>query len=234
MRRIVLLFAALILLPASLIAADSKEKKQVLTGKGAFTDAAHESPGTRRHLTAADLPAPAPDQSVDNGPTVVRASEGRLAQGARGIQGGTLRHRSGQPARAAHRSQWRHLPGRKRDRQNHAFFAVWMRRGRRSRRRYSPLACNEPFGIAFYPLGPNPQYLYVGDTDQIVRFPYHNGDLKATGTMDQYCRAARRRASARRRPLDARPGVLKRWLEAVRVGRVALECGRSRHAPGGV
>ncbi|HKV05020.1 MAG TPA: sorbosone dehydrogenase family protein [Candidatus Acidoferrales bacterium] len=38
-----------------------------------------------------------------------------------------------------------------------------------------------PFGLAFYPRGPNPQYLYVGDTDAVIRFPYKNGDLKATG-----------------------------------------------------
>jgi len=37
-----------------------------------------------------------------------------------------------------------------------------------------------PFGIAFYPPGPNPQYVYVGNTDSIVRFPYKNGDMKAT------------------------------------------------------
>jgi glucose/arabinose dehydrogenase len=43
----------------------------VLTGQDAFTDALHESPGIRRHLTVADLPAPAPEQSVDNGPTLV-------------------------------------------------------------------------------------------------------------------------------------------------------------------
>src|ERR1039458_6854974 len=43
----------------------------VLTGHAAFTDAAHESPGIRRHLTVADLPAPAPAESVDNGPTLV-------------------------------------------------------------------------------------------------------------------------------------------------------------------
>src|ERR1700683_126395 len=43
----------------------------VLTGQAAFTDASHESPGIRRHLTVADLPAPAPDQSVDNGAHVV-------------------------------------------------------------------------------------------------------------------------------------------------------------------
>ena len=38
---------------------------------------------------------------------------------------------------------------------------------------------HRPFGIAFYPVGPNPQWVYVGDTDQVKRFPYHNGDLKA-------------------------------------------------------
>jgi glucose/arabinose dehydrogenase len=41
-----------------------------------------------------------------------------------------------------------------------------------------------PFGIAFYPRGPNPQYLYVGDTDAVLRFPYKNGDMKATGSSE--------------------------------------------------
>lgn len=41
-----------------------------------------------------------------------------------------------------------------------------------------------PFGIAFYPLGPNPQYVYIGDTDAILRFPYQNGDLKARGPQE--------------------------------------------------
>ena len=41
-----------------------------------------------------------------------------------------------------------------------------------------------PFGLAFYPAGPNPSYLYVGDTDAILRFPYKNGDLKATGPAE--------------------------------------------------
>ena len=40
---------------------------------------------------------------------------------------------------------------------------------------------NRPFGIAFYPEGPNPQWLYIGDTDAVVRFAYKNGDLEATG-----------------------------------------------------
>src|SRR6185437_1132872 len=40
---------------------------------------------------------------------------------------------------------------------------------------------HRPFGIAFYPPGKDPQWVYIGDTDAILKFPYHNGDLKAAG-----------------------------------------------------
>ena len=43
---------------------------------------------------------------------------------------------------------------------------------------------NRPFGIAFYPAGPEPRWVYVGNTDSLVRFPYHNGDLKASGVAE--------------------------------------------------
>jgi glucose/arabinose dehydrogenase len=36
-----------------------------------------------------------------------------------------------------------------------------------------------PFGLGFWPPGPNPQFLYVANTNSVVRFPYRNGDLKA-------------------------------------------------------
>ena len=36
-----------------------------------------------------------------------------------------------------------------------------------------------PFGMAFYPAGPAPEWLYVAETDGLVRFPYANGDLVA-------------------------------------------------------
>ena len=42
----------------------------------------------------------------------------------------------------------------------------------------------QPFGIAFYPLGPNPQWVYIANSDGVVRFRYKNGDLKATGKPD--------------------------------------------------
>ena len=40
---------------------------------------------------------------------------------------------------------------------------------------------NQPYGIAFYPPGDNPQWVYVANSDSVVRFPYENGDLKASG-----------------------------------------------------
>jgi glucose/arabinose dehydrogenase len=44
---------------------------------------------------------------------------------------------------------------------------------------------NKPFGIAFYPPGDDPQFLYVANTDGVIRFPYRNGDLKARGPAEQ-------------------------------------------------
>lgn len=40
---------------------------------------------------------------------------------------------------------------------------------------------NQPYGIAFYPPGNDPQWVYVANSDSIVRFPYRSGDLKASG-----------------------------------------------------
>jgi glucose/arabinose dehydrogenase len=41
-----------------------------------------------------------------------------------------------------------------------------------------------PFGMAFYPNGADPQYLYVGDSDAVLRFPYRNGDRVARGAPE--------------------------------------------------
>src|SRR5881628_2767023 len=44
---------------------------------------------------------------------------------------------------------------------------------------------SKPFGIAFYPPGDDPQFLYVANTDGVIRFPYRNGDLKARGPAEE-------------------------------------------------
>jgi hypothetical protein len=41
-----------------------------------------------------------------------------------------------------------------------------------------------PFGLAFYPLGDHPQWLYVANINSVVRFPYHNGDLMASAPAE--------------------------------------------------
>jgi hypothetical protein len=40
---------------------------------------------------------------------------------------------------------------------------------------------DKPFGIAFYPPGPDPKWVYVADNNAVVRFPYARGDTKARG-----------------------------------------------------
>jgi glucose/arabinose dehydrogenase len=43
----------------------------------------------------------------------------------------------------------------------------------------------QPYGIAFYPLGANPRWVYVANSDGVVRFPYKNGDLAASGKPER-------------------------------------------------
>jgi glucose/arabinose dehydrogenase len=38
-----------------------------------------------------------------------------------------------------------------------------------------------PFGIAFYPPGPDPTHVYVAESSRVVRFRYEHGDLVASG-----------------------------------------------------
>jgi glucose/arabinose dehydrogenase len=42
----------------------------------------------------------------------------------------------------------------------------------------------QPFGLAFFPPGPNPTHLYVANTGSVVRFNYKDGDTKAAGKPD--------------------------------------------------
>ena len=41
---------------------------------------------------------------------------------------------------------------------------------------------DRPFGIAFYPSGDDPQWIYAANNNAVVRFAYRSGDLKARGT----------------------------------------------------
>ncbi|HKX27209.1 MAG TPA: PQQ-dependent sugar dehydrogenase, partial [Blastocatellia bacterium] len=43
---------------------------------------------------------------------------------------------------------------------------------------------NQPFGVAFYPPGPSPLYVYVANTGSVVRFPYQSGDTRPRGPAE--------------------------------------------------
>ncbi len=77
-----------------------------------------------------------------------------------------------------------------------------------------------PFGIAFYPLGPNPQWVYVANTNSVVRFAYRNGDLKARGAPETRHSQAHPDPFG---PLDARHPVLAGRQAHVRVRGLRLE-----------
>jgi glucose/arabinose dehydrogenase len=157
---------------------------KVLTGQDAFTDAAHESPGTRRHLTVNDLPAPNQKESVDNGANMVPkpanawpiAPKGfKVEQYTTGLDNPRLLRVAPNGDVFVAESQ----PGKI------LVFRGVTADGKPQQTSVFAEGLHQPFGIAFYPSGPNPKYVYIGDTDAIVRFPYQNGDLKARGAAEQ-------------------------------------------------
>src|ERR1700738_283330 len=50
---------------------------------------------------------------------------------------------------------------------------------------------NRPFGIAFFPTGEDPKWVYVANTDSVVRFPYNKGDSKAAESRKSSSRNCR-------------------------------------------
>ena len=145
-----------------------------------FTDYRFEKPGLTRKITLADLPAPFQTPSAGNGPKVVPRPEGAWPQVPAGFKVGQY------AAGLDHPRLIRTAP-------NGDFFVAESEAGdirvfrgitKDGKAEQSSLfvsGLNRPFGINFYPAGPNPEWVYVGNTDTIVRFPYRNGDLKARG-----------------------------------------------------
>ena len=144
-----------------------------------FTDFRYEKPGTTRKITVKDLPTPFSTKSAGNAPHVVarpdnvwpKAPEGFKVQlFATGLENPRL---------------IRTAP-------NGDFFVAQTDKGQimlyrgitpGGKPKLSSIfatGLNEPFGIAFYPSGPNPQWIYIGNTDSVVRFPYKSGDITAS------------------------------------------------------
>lgn len=172
----VLAFASIAsVLPLSAPAQSTK----TITGQAAFTDYSQEHPGVRRKITVADLPAPNPDESVDNGADMVPRPKDAWPQAPKGFkvelyaQGFTeprliLTAPNGDLFVADSKAgEVKVLRGVNAD-------------GKVTTTETFASDLDHPFGIAFYPNGANPQWVYVANTTSVVRFPYKEGDMKAT------------------------------------------------------
>jgi glucose/arabinose dehydrogenase len=161
----------------------AQQNPNVLTGQSAFTDAAHESPGTRRHLTVNDLPAPAQDQSVDNGPTVVGRPSNAWPIAPKGFKVELYATGLDNP-RLLRIAPNGDLFLAESESGKIKIFRGITPDGKPQQVSVFAEGLHQPFGIAFYPSGANPKYVYIGATDGIVRFPYKSGDLKASGAAE--------------------------------------------------
>lgn len=147
-----------------------------------FTDFRFEKPGTIRKITAQDLPAPYATPSAGNGAKIVPRPENMWPQAPEGFK--VQMYASGlenpRIIRTAPNGDFFVAETAKGD---VLIFRGITPDGKPNLTSVFASGLNKPFGIAFYPQGPNPQWVYIGNTDSVVRFPYHNGDLKATGAL---------------------------------------------------
>lgn len=150
------------------------------SGRAAFGDYRGDGPGVRRHITTADLPPPYATPSADNGPDVVAPPPGARPYVPPGFRVDVFAHDLLGPrllrvspsgdlfvaeSQAGSVRVLRAADGARTAEQNVVFAS----------------GLDRPFGIAFYPPGPDPQWIYVAETNAVVRFPYARGDVSARG-----------------------------------------------------
>src|SRR6266566_5018907 len=152
------------------------EHDSLLTGKAAMGDWTSDAPGVRRKITVTDLPAPSSNILAINRAHVVERPAGAQLRVPPGF---TIELYAG-----GFRDPRFLLTA-----PNSDIFVVESRANRIKVLRdtkhagqpdvteiFAEQGLNKPFGIAFYPPGDDPQFLYVANTDGVIRLPYRNGD----------------------------------------------------------
>lgn len=145
-----------------------------------FTDFRSEVPGAVHKITVGDLPAPYATRSAGNAPTIVTRPADAWPKAPAGFRVQLYSEGLASP-RVIHVApngdvfvaesgggQIRAFRGLNAD-------------GKPERSEIFAEGLTQPYGLAFYPGGPDPQWIYVADSDSVLRFPYRSGDLKATG-----------------------------------------------------
>jgi glucose/arabinose dehydrogenase len=153
-------------------------------GGSPFTDYRAERPGLLHRITVKDLPAPFDTPDVNNGPSLVEKPKDAWPQVPPGFKVELYSTDLKNPRliRTAPNGDLfvaESGPGRIK------IFRGITKEGKPEQTAVFASGLNKPFGIAFYPPGPDPKFVYVGDTDAVVRFAYANGDLKAGGPAEE-------------------------------------------------
>ena len=148
--------------------------------KAPFTDYRFEKPGTIRHITLQDLPQPYASKSATSGPMIVARPENAWPKAPDGFKVGLYATGLTNP-RILRRAPNGDMFLAETTAGDIKVFRGMTKDGKPEQIHVFATGLNTPFGIAFYPLGPNPQWVYVANMNSVVRFPYHNGDLAATG-----------------------------------------------------
>jgi glucose/arabinose dehydrogenase len=159
---------------------DAKTAHSTITGKAAFIDYTQQKPGIFRKVTVADLPEPFATENIDNGPRVVPRPSGAWPQTLPGFKVELY-------------ASDLHNPRLMRTAPDGDVFLVESepgvvkvfrgvtKDGKPEQTSVFTNGLKKPFGLAFYPPGNDPKWVYVGNTNSVVRFPYKNGDVKASG-----------------------------------------------------
>lgn len=177
----------------------SAQAQQVVTRQAAFADWDQQQPGARRKITVADLPAPAPEEAVNNTPHLIARPKGAQPIAPAGFKVTLYAGGDAAPMQRADNKQYMQLSGGTftmprllMTAPNGDIFvadsgagSIVILRGLNAEGKAAYIGnfatgLDHPFGMAFYPTT-NPQYLYVGNATTIQRIPYHTGDLHAAG-----------------------------------------------------
>jgi glucose/arabinose dehydrogenase len=145
-----------------------------------FTDFRFEQPGKVRRITAQDLPAPYATETASNGPELVARPRGAWPKAPVGFSVQQYATGLDNPRLIRTAPNGDFFLAESNSGKIRVFRGI-TRAGKPEEASVFATGLNQPYGIAFYPPGDNPQWVYVGNTDSVVRFPYRNGDLKANG-----------------------------------------------------
>jgi glucose/arabinose dehydrogenase len=145
-----------------------------------FTDFRFAAPGTVHKIAANDLPAPFATSSVANAPTIVTRPADAWPKAPPGFKVGLYAEGLATPRVirvAPNGDVFVAESGGGRIRIFHGLNAD----GKPQRSDVFAGNLDKPYGIDFYPVGADPKWIYVGDTDAVVRIPYRAGELVAAG-----------------------------------------------------